>query len=97
MTYDELTVSLLDREEEVKKLADRNPKTFGRLRKVNKLGPFGMFQRLVHEWSSDRKRGPDDDAPVYEPRQVAYVVAPTFLTVSGFSSSLLTTNSTERR
>jgi NAD+ synthase (glutamine-hydrolysing) len=22
----------------------------GRLRKVNKLGPFGMFQRLVHEW-----------------------------------------------
>jgi hypothetical protein len=24
--------------------------TFGRLRKVNKLGPFGMFQRLVHEW-----------------------------------------------
>lgn len=23
---------------------------FGKLRKENKLGPFGMFQRLVHEW-----------------------------------------------
>ncbi|KAI9870352.1 MAG: glutamine-dependent NAD(+) synthetase, partial [Pleopsidium flavum] len=45
--------------------------TFGRLRKVHKLGPFGMFQRLAHEWGSDRKRGPDDDAPVHEPRQVA--------------------------
>jgi hypothetical protein len=27
---------------------------FGRLRKVQKLGPYGMFQRLVHEWSIDR-------------------------------------------
>ncbi|MCJ1309239.1 glutamine-dependent NAD(+) synthetase [Agyrium rufum] len=46
--------------------------TFGRLRKVNKLGPYGMFQRLVHEWGSGRKRGPDEDnAPIYEPRQVA--------------------------
>ncbi|GJC84018.1 glutamine-dependent NAD(+) synthetase [Colletotrichum liriopes] len=43
----------------------------GRLRKVNKLGPFGMFQRLVHDWSADRKRGPEDDAPAYEPSQTA--------------------------
>ncbi|KAK1998608.1 carbon-nitrogen hydrolase [Colletotrichum falcatum] len=43
----------------------------GRLRKVNKLGPYGMFQRLVHEWSADRKRGPEDDAPAYEPSQTA--------------------------
>lgn len=28
--------------------------TLGRLRKVNKLGPFGVFQRLVHDWSPDR-------------------------------------------
>ncbi|KAF1814310.1 putative glutamine dependent NAD+ synthetase [Eremomyces bilateralis CBS 781.70] len=33
---------------------------FGRLRKVHKLGPFGMFQRLVHEWGGR-----------YEPEQVA--------------------------
>lgn len=45
--------------------------TFGRLRKVNKLGPYGMFQRLVHEWSKDRKRGPDDDGPAYETREIA--------------------------
>ncbi|KAF2403210.1 glutamine dependent NAD+ synthetase [Trichodelitschia bisporula] len=32
---------------------------FGILRKVHKLGPFGMFQRLIHEWT-DR-----------DPRQVA--------------------------
>ncbi|KAI0125583.1 carbon-nitrogen hydrolase [Xylariales sp. AK1849] len=44
---------------------------FGRLRKVNKLGPYGMFQRLVHDWSVDRERGVDDDAPAYEPAQVA--------------------------
>ncbi|KAK7556900.1 hypothetical protein IWX49DRAFT_559083 [Phyllosticta citricarpa] len=24
---------------------------FGRLRKVQKLGPFGMFERLLHDWS----------------------------------------------
>ena len=24
---------------------------FGRLRKIDKLGPFGMFQRLLHTWS----------------------------------------------
>lgn len=23
---------------------------FGRLRKVEKLGPYGMFTKLVHEW-----------------------------------------------
>ena len=44
---------------------------FGRLRKVQKLGPYGMFQRLVHEWSSDRPRAAGDDAPALEPRQVA--------------------------
>ncbi|EAQ90706.1 conserved hypothetical protein [Chaetomium globosum CBS 148.51] len=44
---------------------------FGRLRKLNKLGPFGMFQRLVHDWSIDRVRKPDDDAPYYTPTQVA--------------------------
>ncbi|KAK7430688.1 hypothetical protein QQZ08_002732 [Neonectria magnoliae] len=44
---------------------------FGRLRKVNKLGPFGMFQRLVHDWSADRVPGPEDDDPLYTPAQVA--------------------------
>ncbi|ORY60138.1 carbon-nitrogen hydrolase [Pseudomassariella vexata] len=44
---------------------------FGRLRKVNKLGPFGMFQRLVHDWNVDRERRPEDDAPAYTPAQVA--------------------------
>ncbi|KAI1440613.1 glutamine-dependent NAD(+) synthetase with GAT domain-containing protein [Annulohypoxylon stygium] len=44
---------------------------FGRLRKEKKLGPFAMFQRLVHDWSADRVKGPDDDAPEYTPAQVA--------------------------
>src|SRR5689334_1602980 len=44
---------------------------FGRLRKLNKLGPLGMFQRLVHDWSVDRARRPDDDGPYYTPVQVA--------------------------
>ncbi|KAK3684892.1 hypothetical protein B0T22DRAFT_464411 [Podospora appendiculata] len=44
---------------------------FGRLRKLNKLGPFGMFQRLVHDWNIDRVRGPDDDVPAYTPDQIA--------------------------
>ncbi|KAL2259149.1 hypothetical protein VTK26DRAFT_7268 [Humicola hyalothermophila] len=44
---------------------------FGRLRKLNKLGPFAMFQRLVHDWSIDRERVPGDDAPYYTPAQVA--------------------------
>ncbi|KAL7623434.1 hypothetical protein AAE478_007116 [Parahypoxylon ruwenzoriense] len=44
---------------------------FGRLRKENKLGPFGMFQRLVHDWSAGRVKGPDDNAPEYTPAQVA--------------------------
>jgi len=44
---------------------------FGRLRKLNKLGPFGMFQRLVHDWSIDRVKTPEDDAPYYTPAQVA--------------------------
>jgi NAD+ synthase (glutamine-hydrolysing) len=33
---------------------------FGRLRKESKLGPFGMFQRLLHEWKNE-----------YTPREVA--------------------------
>ncbi|KAL1978569.1 hypothetical protein VTN31DRAFT_1428 [Thermomyces dupontii] len=44
---------------------------FGRLRKVNQLGPYGMFQRLVHEWGNKRKREPNDHNPVLEPRQIA--------------------------
>ncbi|KAK4462904.1 hypothetical protein QBC42DRAFT_266951 [Cladorrhinum samala] len=44
---------------------------FGRLRKLNKLGPYAMFKRLVHDWSIDRKRVDGDDAPYYTPRQVA--------------------------
>ncbi|KAK1760902.1 hypothetical protein QBC47DRAFT_368530 [Echria macrotheca] len=44
---------------------------FGRLRKLNKLGPFAMFQRLVHDWSVDREQVPGDDAPFYTPAQVA--------------------------
>ncbi len=44
---------------------------FGRLRKVNKLGPFGAFQRLVHEWSVDRTRELGDDGPALEPRTIA--------------------------
>ncbi|KAF4830458.1 Glutamine-dependent NAD(+) synthetase [Colletotrichum tropicale] len=43
----------------------------GRLRKVNKLGPYGMFQRLVHDWDEHRERAPDDEAPLYNPRQTA--------------------------
>ncbi|XXH01219.1 hypothetical protein Hte_007573 [Hypoxylon texense] len=44
--------------------------TFGRLRKVDKLGPYG-FQRLVHEWGPNRPRVGDDATPVYTPKQVA--------------------------
>lgn len=33
---------------------------FGRLRKESKLGPYGMWQRLVHEWKDE-----------YSPREVA--------------------------
>ncbi|KAF2198549.1 putative glutamine-dependent NAD(+) synthetase [Delitschia confertaspora ATCC 74209] len=33
---------------------------FGKLRKENKLGPFGMFQRLLHDWKD-----------MYSPREVA--------------------------
>ncbi|PSN73580.1 glutamine-dependent NAD(+) synthetase with GAT domain-containing protein [Corynespora cassiicola Philippines] len=36
---------------------------FGRLRKEAKLGPFGMFQRLLHEWREE-----------YSPREVAVKV-----------------------
>ena len=44
---------------------------FGRLRKFDKLGPYGMFQRLAHEWGANRPRAKDDTTPVYSPRQVA--------------------------
>ncbi|OTA83204.1 hypothetical protein M434DRAFT_400722 [Hypoxylon sp. CO27-5] len=44
---------------------------FGRLRKVDKLGPYGVFQRLVHEWGPNRPRVGDDETPVYTPKQVA--------------------------
>ena len=26
---------------------------FGRLRKIEKCGPFSMFSKLVHEWGSE--------------------------------------------
>ncbi|KAL9587904.1 MAG: hypothetical protein Q9203_003282 [Teloschistes exilis] len=42
-----------------------------RLRKENKLGPFGTFQRLVHEWSDERPRTADETAPALTPREVA--------------------------
>ncbi|TVY65710.1 Glutamine-dependent NAD(+) synthetase, partial [Lachnellula suecica] len=45
--------------------------TFGRLRKVNKLGPYGMFEKLVHEWGKDRIRSEGDDGPSYELAQIA--------------------------
>ncbi|KAJ1325913.1 NAD+ synthase (glutamine-hydrolyzing) [Microdochium nivale] len=45
--------------------------TFGRLRKVDKLGPYGMFQRLAHEWGQNRPGAKDDGLPVCTPRQVA--------------------------
>ncbi|KAF8866592.1 putative glutamine dependent NAD+ synthetase [Acephala macrosclerotiorum] len=45
--------------------------TFGRLRKVNKLGPFGMFQKLVHEWGGDREEREGDDGPRYSPKLIA--------------------------
>ncbi|KAK7745685.1 hypothetical protein SLS62_009651 [Diatrype stigma] len=44
---------------------------FGRLRKFDKLGPYGMFQRLAHEWGPNRPRTKDDATPVYTPKQVA--------------------------
>lgn len=64
---------------------------FGRLRKVNKLGPYGMFQRLVHDWSADRERSPEDEDPAYEPAQIAekvkrffhfYAINRTFMSIS---------------
>lgn len=45
--------------------------TFGRLRKVNKLGPFGMFQKLVHEWGEEREEREGDDGPRYPPKLIA--------------------------
>ncbi|PGH12189.1 hypothetical protein AJ80_06809 [Polytolypa hystricis UAMH7299] len=45
--------------------------TMGRLRKAQKLGPYGMFQRLLREWASDRVRTDDDHEPSYEPAQIA--------------------------
>ncbi|KAH6693982.1 carbon-nitrogen hydrolase [Plectosphaerella plurivora] len=46
----------------------------GRLRKVNKLGPFGMFQRLSHDWSEDRAEREEDDAPRYDQDKIAHKV-----------------------
>lgn len=43
----------------------------GRLRKENKLGPYAMFQRLVHEWGSDRIKEPGDQNPSLEPAEIA--------------------------
>ena len=70
MTYDELTVSMSWYGVESAVLTF-SAQTFGRLRKVSKLGPYGMFQRLVHEWGEDRVREDGDESPVLEPRQIA--------------------------
>lgn len=51
--------------------------TFGRLRKVHKLGPYGAFQRLSHEWRIDRPSRNEEDEdedgepPRLEPRAIA--------------------------
>ncbi|CAJ2509374.1 Uu.00g144000.m01.CDS01 [Anthostomella pinea] len=42
--------------------------TFGRLRKFDKLGPYSMFKRLVHEWGHNAG---EHTTPAYTPRQVA--------------------------
>ena len=31
---------------------------FGILRKINKLGPYGMFLRLLEEWGQERQLSP---------------------------------------
>lgn len=31
---------------------------YGRLRKEQHMGPFSMFQHLVHLWGEDREDGP---------------------------------------
>ncbi|KAF7553165.1 hypothetical protein G7Z17_g3816 [Cylindrodendrum hubeiense] len=46
----------------------------GRHRRVNRLGPFGMFQRLVHDWSADREAVPGDEAPFLTPAETAQKV-----------------------
>ena len=72
MTYDELTTfgELL-----IHCLFTQNTdRSLGRLRKVNKLGPYGMFQRLVKEWAG-QDSGSDVNARVYTPSEVAYVLA----------------------
>lgn len=43
----------------------------GRLRKEQKLGSYGMFQRLIGLWSSDRVRSPEDNGLSFEPKQIA--------------------------
>jgi NAD+ synthase (glutamine-hydrolysing) len=35
---------------------------FGTLRKQHKLGPYGMFLRLLNEWGGDGKLGPREVA-----------------------------------
>ncbi|QDS67499.1 hypothetical protein FKW77_001435 [Venturia effusa] len=44
---------------------------FGKLRKVNKLGPYGCFRRLLEDWSIDRPKNEGDDAPRMTPREIA--------------------------
>lgn len=44
---------------------------FGKLRKVNKFGPFGCFRRLLEDWSVDRPEKEGDDAPRMTPREIA--------------------------
>ncbi|RDI87274.1 hypothetical protein Vi05172_g2917 [Venturia inaequalis] len=44
---------------------------FGKLRKVNKLGPYGCFRRLLEDWSVDRPVKEGDDAPRMTPREIA--------------------------
>ncbi len=45
--------------------------TFGRLRKEYELCPYVMFQRLMHQWTSDRPPKASDNALAVEPRHFA--------------------------
>lgn len=35
------------------------------------MGPFSMWQHLVHTWGKDREIGPDDHNPTLEPAEIA--------------------------
>jgi hypothetical protein len=69
MTYDEVGSVRRTRINDL--LTQLQLTVFGRLRKVDKLGPYGMFQRLAHEWGPNRPKSSSEDHPVYTPRQVA--------------------------